>query len=608
MTITRKNVALFVLPFVLQLVFAFTNNLLSEEPVCNIVISSVSGEYGGTENDMGIEEPFSMTVTASINDPVINAEIKDGTLEWRIKSVKFEYFDEETGVYVFEQEYFDSDILENSNHPFFIERKIGVWGDEAYWEVQKVEDNGSWFTQDGLWRYEFNVEFRATHKVTDDLIQTGSSQKQSISAKPYAGMFVDQYAIEGTADILSAQFIWITNLIDPREYTVIPQPIPPFYTRFKIDWADTNISGITEEDFVENITYGNTVFPSSAGVGFSSVGRISENSYDIKHNLSAGKVGQFLLHAISETTNEEPIEVSTISILERDIQYQRKYNVLGGNERIQEGKIKGSPVGTEGRYLVGECAIVILKDVTLFASDNGLPLLADNNSSGIHENDIRQGGIGDCYFLACLMILAKYEKDIISSNLNIELNTNNKPTSFSAMMYSQSGQPNSVLLPITNFLTHGDSQAKLSGDYDYNSLEVWPQVYEKAWSVVRSDSSRFGNIHSGKASDAWTALTGKICPNPIGAVNKTNAQIHSDIMTSLNNGGYVCIGTKKTIQKPLATQSQNGVPAEDHAYVVVECNATHVKLENPHGADKGVTLLIDDLNKVVDYIFPLPKP
>jgi hypothetical protein len=210
MPTTRKNVALFVLPFVL-LVLAFANNLLSEEPVCNIVISSVSGEYGGTEDDMGIEEPFSMTITASINDPKVRAEIKDGTLEWRIKSVKFEYFDEETGDYVFEQEYFDSGTLESSNHPFFIERKIGVWGENAYWEVQKVEDNGSWFTQDGLWRYEFDVEFRATNKVTDELIQMDSPKSKLTIAIPYAGMIVDQYAIEGTDDMLAAQFVWITN-------------------------------------------------------------------------------------------------------------------------------------------------------------------------------------------------------------------------------------------------------------------------------------------------------------------------------------------------------------------------------------------------------------
>jgi hypothetical protein len=361
--------------------------------------------------------------------------------------------------------------------------------------------------------------------------------------------------------------------------------------------VNNTLQGITEDDFVKRPDFGNKIFPQT-------ISQKSNKIYEIEHT---GQYGEFVLNAKPETIPEEKIERSIISIREKWLSVPLKYRIVSAP--IQEQNVNGLVHSTEGRYLVNAANIYILKNVALFGANNPAPALADNNNTGIHENDIRQGGIGDCYFLVCLMVLAKYEPGTIMSNLNVENIVNGKPTGFTATMYSQTGQPDEVQIPIIDFLTHGVSQANLSEDYDDNDcVEVWPQVYEKAWVKVRSDSGKFGNITGGFPNEAWTALTGRICPDTIGTANKTNAQILNDIATAINNGFYVCIGTKKTIPKSLVTQPEDGVPDENHAYMVVDCNATHVTLANPHGINKGVVLSIDDLNKVVNYIFPLPHP
>ncbi|MDR1484634.1 MAG: hypothetical protein LBT09_07400, partial [Planctomycetaceae bacterium] len=105
------------------------------------------------------------------------------------------------------------------------------------------------------------------------------------------------------------------------------------------------------------------------------------------------------------------------------------------------------------------------------------------------------------------------------NHLDITHNQQGFPESFNVKLYNKDGQipdPNNpkIKIPINDFLTHGVAQANVTCDYDdENRVEIWPQVYEKAWACVRTDTKKFGAIDGGNAAVVWPFLTGKKVPN-----------------------------------------------------------------------------------------------
>ncbi|MDR2641708.1 MAG: hypothetical protein LBC74_02820 [Planctomycetaceae bacterium] len=187
----------------IETVFCETKTIdLSNEDVITMYMSPFDVDNPIEEPDEGlmIGDKFSMFVTAAVNDPKIMAEIKDNTLEWRLKSITFYYYvpneDMTDRVLVKEATYTDSNTLKNSeNHPIVVKRPIGQWGKCARWEIVKSpdpNDESSTFYCAGSWEMQFEVEFRGQHKdINDCMIQARyDKDRRPIDLNYYLGMIV----------------------------------------------------------------------------------------------------------------------------------------------------------------------------------------------------------------------------------------------------------------------------------------------------------------------------------------------------------------------------------------------------------------------------------
>jgi hypothetical protein len=199
-----------------------------------------------------------MNISASINDPKVRAEIKDGTLEWRMKSITFYYYlpnEDGTDAELIEEATFtDNNTLKNSEyHPIILERPIDQWGKCAKWNIVKStnqNEEGSTFNSPGNWEMEFDIEFRGQHKdIKDCMVQANKKDtKTSILFEHYLGMIVDMYAVEGTDDVINVQF-GVINKKDQSEIRIL-DPRAFFRAYYEIEWASDNDAGLVENDFL----------------------------------------------------------------------------------------------------------------------------------------------------------------------------------------------------------------------------------------------------------------------------------------------------------------------------------------------------------------------
>jgi hypothetical protein len=249
------------------------------------------------------------------------------------------------------------------------------------------------------------------------------------------------------------------------------------------------------------------------------------------------------------------------------------------------------------------------------------------SDDGINENDIRQGQIGDCYLLACLVVLAKNEKNFIRAHLSEDKQTKKYKIDF----FTKDKKEEKIYFAVDDLFTHGISQAKLSGDYltvaNNKFIEVWPQVYEKAWSailpIITAESQKYGNIESGVPTTPWRILAGRdsktititssniVPPSPdIVKIAPNNEEIWNTIKSQIANY-YLVVGTKKDPTINSANYSDldgYACPIGGHAYVIdsIKIDEGTVELLNPHGKDH-VILPFSELSNVLNNIFLLYK-
>ena len=190
------------------------------------------------------------------------------------------------------------------------------------------------------------------------------------------------------------------------------------------------------------------------------------------------------------------------------------------------------------------------------------PLFVD----GPQYNDIRQGAVGDCYFLASLASLADTDPG------TIEQMVAPMGDGTYAVRYYRNGQPVYVRvdaeLPGSSF---SPRYAKLTPDG-----ELWVALAEKAYAQFRYGENSYASISGGWMDPVYRAVTGlwttRLWP--------TSSNVASSMASHLAAGHAVTVGSNSNAASPIV-----GL----HAYMVksVEVNAgeTHVTVYNPWGLD-----------------------
>lgn len=228
----------------------------------------------------------------------------------------------------------------------------------------------------------------------------------------------------------------------------------------------------------------------------------------------------------------------------------------------------------------------------------GSPFIQGKGDAGpVAANDVNQGQLGDCYFVAALAAIAHTRPDIIQKKI-----TNNNDGTYT-VHFHEGGD----VMVDGKFATKGGS-VQFAGEGDRteaDGAELWVMLIEKAWAALKGGYEKIrGSKVRMSSDDAMEAVTG--------AATKTlrpSGMAEDDILKALDEA--------KTKKWPATLGVRNVTDAEEikavkatglvpnHAFAVLDVDAKGktVTAYNPWGAEYKVPPLSPaTIKKFVDSI------
>jgi hypothetical protein len=229
---------------------------------------------------------------------------------------------------------------------------------------------------------------------------------------------------------------------------------------------------------------------------------------------------------------------------------------------------------------------------------------------GIDVSDIKQGSVGDCYFLAALTSIAHVQPDFITKN--IRQNTDNTYTvgfhSISIpskrLLYDEKGAYYQTIREAAKYCVDNDLP-QWYGNNLYargeNTNELWAALYEKAYASFKGGG--YDGINGGTIASAYYDL--------LGVASKTHKHqgsiettLYNTIQTALDNKSPVTVG--KAPDDDGAHLSEEGL-VYNHAYSVLgvfeQEGKKYITLRNPYGYQEWTGEGADSKN---DGTFSMP--
>lgn len=200
------------------------------------------------------------------------------------------------------------------------------------------------------------------------------------------------------------------------------------------------------------------------------------------------------------------------------------------------------------------------------------PLFAD---SGPGMNDIRQGQVGDCYFLSTLSAMAKVNPNAIRQSV-VDLGDGTY-----AVQFVGSGGAKNFLrvdndLPTTTWSATTPVYAKLgAGD------SMWAAILEKAFAFFRRSQGSYASIAAGWMSEAFSAFGGASS-----SIWKSGVSSAGDLLNQIST--MVSAGKSVTVA---FADVPSGLPVVgNHAYtfdaiITNPDGSRSIRLRNPWGTD-----------------------
>ncbi len=224
--------------------------------------------------------------------------------------------------------------------------------------------------------------------------------------------------------------------------------------------------------------------------------------------------------------------------------------------------------------------------------------------NGPTYDDVRQGALGDCYFVSSLSAIADVDPQRIRDAITIN------PDNTYSVRFFQNGKPVSVTVA-NDFLQTESGRLAYASSTDKG--ELWVSVMEKAYAQWKGGYQTIGK--GGDPAKALAELTGVKSRSVIDM--RTPAEtLYADIRKALQNQEPVVAGTYPAPQSEYAPYGLVG----SHAYTVVDAKEEqgqkYVVLRNPwgqvewdgpgadHKNDGVFKMPIEDFQKlfaVVDY-------
>lgn len=222
---------------------------------------------------------------------------------------------------------------------------------------------------------------------------------------------------------------------------------------------------------------------------------------------------------------------------------------------------------------------------------------------GIGDDDVEQGQLGDCYFLASLEAVAHTNPKLLENAIR-----DNKDGTYTVSLWSrpeEGSAPRKVQVTVDGKLPESGGESRYATS---RTGELWPMLFEKAYAAWNGG---YENIQGGMATNALAALTGAR-PGWFPVDDKSSPTATFEQLQKLLKSGASVVASTQDLKREVPNV------IEGHSYTVlgaVEQNGQKfVQLRNPWGStepghdgkDDGIFLLpIADFVKaygMVEYV------
>ena len=185
---------------------------------------------------------------------------------------------------------------------------------------------------------------------------------------------------------------------------------------------------------------------------------------------------------------------------------------------------------------------------------------------GAGYNDVRQGAVGDCYYLAALSSLADTDPQIIQQMIT------SLGDGTYAIRFYRSGQE-------VYFRIDADLPVRSGGSLTYAKLspqgELWVSLVEKAYAHFRYNQNSYQSISGGWMDTVYREVTGGSAQWRY--TSGSLSYLASYIRGALNSGYALTLGSYSNAPSPVVGS---------HAYVIKSIDANdNVTVYNPWGVD-----------------------
>lgn len=215
----------------------------------------------------------------------------------------------------------------------------------------------------------------------------------------------------------------------------------------------------------------------------------------------------------------------------------------------------------------------------------------------IDANDVSQGKLGDCYFVAALAAIAKRSPETLRKKI-----TDNGDGTY-IVHFSEGGD----VVVDSRFPTKGGKiQFAEEGDKDKASgTELWVMLIEKAWAKQKGGYEVIrGNKIKMSSTDAMQAITGK-GTRRVRPANMKEDELF-EILSNAEEKGWPCTMGVKNVKDPAdikAAKAAGLVPNHAYAIMSVDAKAKTLTVYNPWGKEYKVEPVnFEKLQKFVSNI------
>lgn len=241
-------------------------------------------------------------------------------------------------------------------------------------------------------------------------------------------------------------------------------------------------------------------------------------------------------------------------------------------------------------------------DVTAYY-DNPVLFLNNNEQHQVSIEDIKQGNVGNCYYLAALGSIAEKHPDYISNMIY-----DNGNQTYTIRFFDNNSHETYTTVDQKFWFektSHTPLYARLAETSD-NYAEIWPMIFEKAWAKLNGG---YDNIVGDKQYlhklDYGLALTGTYI-----GYEEINRDTPVEKLYYKLKSHFVDYGLPIT----LSSLNKKGAQSHEdlvlnHAYALEEFDAENnqVSIYNPHGINhfknKGLDFILNNFDGIYYFYF-----